>query len=263
MDDESDDDLAAGEAPSSHGVAGAALAMTPVVHTSSHEDSPMEPHIGGPLDEVDLALARMVCQPKNRWRFDELRGCTQEVFAQAQTGAERDRAQRLIDRIAQFEQVRRQALGLPPEPAGDSSSRAVPTTASRGASNDGLGNRLLPASSNQDARDRAASLPATASKPAAALSEAAPPSNWEDSRFDGTGRLVPLEKRADGDPQFLLVDAQGVARYFVTPAPGVNLRYYRDRVVGISGSRAEDPERGKPHLTAHRVSLLPDAPPRR
>ena len=90
-----------------------------------------------------------------------------------------------------------------------------------------------------------------------------PPPNWEDSRFDGTGRLVPLEKRGDGDPQFLLVDEQGVARYFVTPAPGVNLRYYRDRVVGITGSRTDDLDRGKPHLTAHRVSLLPDAPPRR
>ncbi len=207
--------------------------------------------IGAALDELDVELAKVVCQPKDRWALDAVRDAAKEVLRHAEAPADRGRARQLLERIAQFEEVRRQALGLPTTII-DERSLATSTAEHR------MVHRSSSPSSAASAAGRASS------KPAAETSAAAPlPPNWEDPRFDGSGRLVPLEKRGDGDPQFLLVDDQGVARYFVTAAPGVNLRGYRDRLVGITGSRVVDPARGKPHLTAHRVTVLGDAPRRR
>jgi hypothetical protein len=240
------------------GSASTALPTVPVAIRSATDPLGVEAHAGGTLDEIELALAAMVCQPRNRWTFDQLRDHTKGILGNAQSTAERDHARRLLDRMAQFEDIRRRALGLPPSSADETGP---------------IGN--LPAKSAAPSADedkritvRPTTLPRESanthvtSSPKPTPPAPSSPPNWEDSRFDGAGRLVPLEKRADGDPQFLLVDAQGVARYFVTPAPGVNLRYYRDRMVGITGSRADDPEGGKPHLTAHRVTVLPDAPRR-
>jgi hypothetical protein len=214
--------------------------------------------IGAALDQLDLELAKIVCQPKNRWDLGPMRDVTKEVLRGAETPDDRGRARRLLDRIAQFEEVRRQALGLPAPTIDEASYKVV--AGPRQPAPDGLR-----AAAGFGAGDRVVSAPAAApAKPAPETSAAPPlPPNWEDPRFDGSGRLVPLEKRNDGDPQFLLVDDQGVARYFVTAAPGVNLRAYRDRIVGITGSRVDDLDRGKPHLTAQRVTLLSDAPPKR
>ncbi len=216
--------------------------------------------IGATLDEIDLELAKVVCQPKDRWAFDQVRDVTKEVLRHAETAGDRARARRLLDRIGQFEEVRRQTLGLPATIL-DEPSFKVATTAARHLS---MAERSRLPSSAALAAGGTPSRQAEEASSTAPLPPAAPlPPNWEDPRFDGSGRLVPLEKRGDGDPQFLLVDDQGVARYFVTAAPGVNLRGYRDRIVGITGSRSQDAARGKPHLTAQRVTLLGDVPPRR
>ena len=218
------------------------------------------------LDQMDLALSSMVCQPKTQWNFDQLRDGAKEVLRNAEGPTEQGRARRLLDRLAQFETVRRQALGLPQAVIEERSTTVIATLPPRspvGAQvQAGVGPRI--ASGMANATDVGMAGGGSTPQPGEpALPNAPLPPNWEDPRFDGTGRLMPLEKRGDGDPQFVLVDDQGVARYFVTPAPGVNLRGYRERLVGITGSRMEDPERGKPQLTAQRVTLLPDAAQRR
>jgi hypothetical protein len=228
--------------------------MEKVVETTPASPPPGDEFLGAALDEINLELARVVCQPKNRWTLEPVRDATKEVLRRAEAPADRVRARRLLDRIAQFEEVRRQSLGLPATVTDETSFKMAAAEKTPG------GGPPAPRSPGRPVTAEAGAPP----KPAAESASATPvPPNWEDPRFDGSGRLVPLEKRGDGDPQFLLVDDQGVARYFVTAAPGVNLRAYRDRVVGITGSRTEDLERGKPHLTAQRVTLLSDAPPRR
>jgi hypothetical protein len=238
----------------------------PSQHAQEPRDSPGgDPLLGAALDEIDLELAKMICQPKNQWNFDMIRDATKEALGTADGAADRGRARQLLERIARFEEVRRQALGLPPSTVLDPSAAAVVKAVPLPRAADGQGtlaigaaaDKVLPPGANSSIAASAASLQARGDAASAPL-----PPNWEDPRFDGTGRLVPLEKRGDGDPQFLLVDHQGVARYFVTAAPGVNLRSYRDRLVGITGSRVEDAERGKPRLTALRVTVLPDLPPR-
>lgn len=88
---------------------------------------------------------------------------------------------------------------------------------------------------------------ASASQPSAATT---------DSRFDGIGRLAPVLATKPGGPQYALLDERGGVLSFVTPAPGVNLRPFVDKQVGVSGQRGYIPDLQKQHVSAQRVTLL-------
>lgn len=77
-----------------------------------------------------------------------------------------------------------------------------------------------------------------------------------DPRFDGVGRLAPVLATKPGGPQYALLDERGGVRSFVTPAPGVNLRPFVDKQVGVSGQRGYIPDLQKQHVSAQRVTLL-------
>jgi hypothetical protein len=77
-----------------------------------------------------------------------------------------------------------------------------------------------------------------------------------DPRFDGVGRLAPVLATRPGGPQYALLDERGSVRSFVTPAPGVNLRPFVDKQVGVSGQRGYIPDLQKQHVSAQRVTLL-------
>lgn len=89
------------------------------------------------------------------------------------------------------------------------------------------------------------------------------PRRATDDKFDGRGRLTRVVTGKRGDPSFALLDAQGVVRCYVTPAPGMNLRYYVGREVGIAGSLGYWPEMNTQHLVAQRVTVLDDGTTRR
>lgn len=75
-------------------------------------------------------------------------------------------------------------------------------------------------------------------------------------QFDGTGRLARLRSPLPGAPPYALTDASGAIRYFVTPAPGVNLRQYVGQEVGIDGSIGYLPQLDQQNVTARRVQPL-------
>lgn len=77
-----------------------------------------------------------------------------------------------------------------------------------------------------------------------------------DSQFDGEGRLVPVYSKKIGAPQYALLDQENRVRAYVTAAPGVNLRAYEGRPVGIIGSRGYSAELKAPHVIAQRVEVL-------
>ena len=78
----------------------------------------------------------------------------------------------------------------------------------------------------------------------------------QSERFDGVGRLSPVASRKAGSPQFALMDATGGIAFLVTPAPGVNLRPYVDKHIGVTGSRGYLPELQKPHINVQRITSL-------
>lgn len=76
-----------------------------------------------------------------------------------------------------------------------------------------------------------------------------------DARYDGVGLLQPVLTR-DGQKaiaSYALVDSEGKPVAFVTPGPGLNLRPYENKPVGIYGKRGMVEALKKPHLLADRV----------
>jgi SH3-like domain-containing protein len=75
------------------------------------------------------------------------------------------------------------------------------------------------------------------------------------SRYDGIGRLTWIGARK-GAPHYALVDGQGAVTTLVSPAPGVNLKPFMDKQVGVNGPRSLIPEAGKQHVAVQRVTLI-------
>jgi uncharacterized protein YraI len=67
-----------------------------------------------------------------------------------------------------------------------------------------------------------------------------------DPRFDGVGRLAPVVSQRQGAPQFALIDA----------SPGVNLRPYVDKQVGVNGQRGYRTDLQREHINVQRVTLV-------
>ncbi len=78
----------------------------------------------------------------------------------------------------------------------------------------------------------------------------------DDSRFDGVGRLAPVISQRPGAPQYALVDNTNTVVSFVTPAPGVNLRPYVDKQVGVNGQRGYMTDLGRQHINVQHVTLI-------
>ncbi|NLE38107.1 MAG: hypothetical protein GX621_08800, partial [Pirellulaceae bacterium] len=53
-----------------------------------------------------------------------------------------------------------------------------------------------------------------------------------------------------------LVDESGNVTCYVTPSPGMNLRHYEQRTVGITGTRGYIPEQRAPHVMARHIDVL-------
>ena len=78
----------------------------------------------------------------------------------------------------------------------------------------------------------------------------------DDGRYDGVGRLERVTSPRTGAPQYALLDQFGRVRCYVTPGPGVNLRYYVGRQVGVNGVRGFMPEQQANHLTAQHINVI-------
>src|SRR5207237_37654 len=79
-------------------------------------------------------------------------------------------------------------------------------------------------------------------------------------KFDASGRLINVVSQRPNAPPYAVVNADRVVVAFVTPAPGVNLRPFMGRQVGVSGQRGFIPELNKAHITASRITPLDQAP---
>ena len=77
-----------------------------------------------------------------------------------------------------------------------------------------------------------------------------------DGRFDAKGQLIRVPNPKPGGPQYAILDTTGNIRCFVSPAPGVNLRSYVGRQVGINGIRGYMPEQRASHVMARHVSVV-------
>ena len=86
--------------------------------------------------------------------------------------------------------------------------------------------------------------------------EKARPQFETDGRFDGVGRLAEIPSAKPGAPHFALTNQTGEVLCYVTAAPGVNLRNYLGREVGVVGSRGYIPEQHAAHIVARHIAPL-------
>jgi hypothetical protein len=173
------------------------------------------------LEAIDLELSTMVSEEPTVWTFDTLRPRTESLLNQAETALQRGRARWLLSRINRFADIKERydAIAALQEET-ERSSR-----------------ELAGLSPRQRQADRDVELA---------------------GRFDGVGRLVEISTPKFGAPRFALVDERGDVRCYVSPALGVNLRYYVGRQVGVNGTRGYMPEQRAQHLLARHISLVDD-----
>jgi hypothetical protein len=169
------------------------------------------------LDAIELEVSRMVIEEPTVWSFSELKTRAEVALSRAQTALERGRARLVLGKIERFEQIR---------------------------------DRFETVAQAQADTDRLNQLAASDGAVSSLAYRAASP------RFDGSGRLIAVVSPRIGAPQFALTDEAGAVKTYITAAPGVGLRQYLGRQVGISGTRGYIPEYKARHLTAKRVTLL-------
>lgn len=187
--------------------------------------SPEGPRSLGPeefrdeLQQIDLELSAMVAEEPTVWHFGRLQLRAEQLLRESQTAVERGRARMLVDKISQFADLKRRHHEV-------AALREQTNRASQ---------RWAQLSPMQQGASRAATV---------------------DPRFDGAGQLVRVTSAKPGAPQFVLLDEQGQPNVYVTPAPGLNLRYYVGQQVGVSGTAGYIPEQRARHIMASHVQPI-------
>lgn len=171
------------------------------------------------LADIDMELSIMIAEEVTVWEFKELDMLARSLLNQAETAIERGRARVLVNKINRF---------------GDIKCRHDSVAAMR--------------TDVQRRNGRLANL--------ARVQETAVQGNPPASQFDGTGRLTRVVSSKVGSPRYALLDEQGRVRCYVTPSPGVNLRHYVGREVGVNGIRGIIPEKNTHHVMAKHVTVL-------
>jgi hypothetical protein len=173
------------------------------------------------LEEIDMRLSTMVVEEPTVWAFGELQQRAEILLAQAETAVERGRARALVRRLARFDDIKRRYDRV----------NQVRHQVDR---------------SNSHLRGISPAEQVTARK------------QDPDDRFDGVGVLTRVVSSAVGAPRYALFDEDGRLRCYVSPAPGVSLRHYLGRRVGVNGASGYMPEQRARHVTAQHVAMLPD-----
>ncbi len=166
------------------------------------------------LDEIGLQFSLMVAQEMRAWRLSQLRDRVEAVASRLKTDADKSRAQLLLERIGEFEKLQ---------------------------------NRFVAAGGDALVADGNSSGTAVSGDPQT------PARADTGVRYDGMGWLVPVHSTKRVAPPYALLDAEGDVLQYVSPAPGLNLRRYAKKQVGIFGQRGYLPALKKSHLTAERI----------
>jgi uncharacterized protein YraI len=172
------------------------------------------------LDDINLKVSLMIAEEPTVWQFEPLKSRANAALNASRSALDRGRASTILRDIAKYEQIRNQYAA---------SAALRQQTEQR--------NELL-------------------SNSAAVAAESVAPPAIDMSKFDGVGRLTPVQSRRPGAPRFALTDAAGNVVTFVTPDAELPLGNYVGHVVGLTGQRGFMPQLGKPHLTARRLTQL-------
>ncbi len=186
------------------------------------------------LSTLHIELSRMIIREPSLWQLRQFRACAQAVIDLSSTADVRSEAQQLLARIAQFEDLQRRHESL-----------------ARRAAKDAFGNDV----SFSDMTLGDVFTPGPVS-PSVVADRDVLPDAGTGAYYDGTGWLMPVITRRPGVPRYALTDQNGSILQFVSPKPGLNLRNYERKRIGVIGQKGYLPQFDKPHLTAERIITL-------
>jgi uncharacterized protein YraI len=170
--------------------------------------------LGPDLDELDLELSAMVAEDTSVWDFSELRSRAEATLARCETAVDRGRARVLLTKIDRFDDIRQRYVAV-------------------------MDTRYQTDRRN---RELAANAPAATRRP-----------YTDEPRYDGVGKLAQIVSSKVGSPRYALLDETGEVKYYITPAPGVSLRNYVGREIGVNGTLGFLPEQQRQHVTARQI----------
>ncbi len=185
---------------------------------------------------LNLEVTRAMSRNASSERREELLAKCRELHKSALSPRQRGQAQLLVVTMEEFLDLKRRRLQI----ASAGTPPVAPTS------------------------ETTAPTPASAT-PASAVATAEPvvqKAVGEESIYDGRGFLKELEtnrpgKQASGGlPPFALTDESGKIIQLVSPTPGLNLRRYVGKEVGLFGKRSRLAPYKQPHVVASRVVTL-------
>jgi len=193
------------------------------------ETAPVAQFDSQELHLLSAKLSQMVANPVDEWNLEELYAGIQRIAASSRDPATRQQAIQLRNRLTEFEQLQRRhrLLSREPVPASQASFER-PSPQNRGGT---VPWSIIP-------------------------KLAKPLPNSQEVPFEGEGWLIPVFTKRRDLPNYALTDDDGAILYFVTPRPGLNLRRYLRKRVGIVGSTIPTGPREQAQLTAQRVVML-------
>jgi hypothetical protein len=168
------------------------------------------------LEDLDYQLSAEVAKEPAHWNLVPLHERSDALLSRSDTALDRGRVRLVQRKISRFEDIKQRADKIA------SAQRATDLH-------------------NQDAIH--ASLGGSLGVPM-------------DERFDGVGKLTQIYPAQSGVASYALVDKEGKVKQYVTAAPGVNLRPFIGREVGVQGTLGYMTDAQTSHLTAKRVALM-------
>ena len=180
------------------------------------------------LAKINAELSRQIAGEPTHWQLNDLLARTRAVIDLSSTNDLRSQAQTLLSRITQFKDIQRRHQDI---------VRSVTESL--------VDPHAFSAFAASAAGTTAVTTPSTAW-----------PSQTTGAAYDGMGWLMPIVTHHTGLPRYALTDDNGNILQFVSPRPGLNLRNYERRRIGVIGHRGFVPRFNKSHLTAERIISL-------
>ncbi|HEY2840677.1 MAG TPA: hypothetical protein VGJ26_16090 [Pirellulales bacterium] len=176
-----------------------------------------EKRLRAEVEQLDLDLSASVAQDPANWDLKPLKTRSESLLSQSETALDRGRVRLVQRKITRFEEIKQRQ------------------------------EQLVSAQQQTDAKNQ---------ELARATLGGSPPITPNVERYDGVGRLTQVDQSHGSVASFALVDGQGVIKQYVTPAPGVNLRQYVGRDVGVQGTLGYMTDARTQHVTAKRVTVV-------
>lgn len=197
------------------------------------------------LQRAMTDLTRMVAEPMPVWELRGLAGQAQRWIEQSSDPIARGEARLLLERIEEFESLRRRSQGSPENavaftPVSPIESISVPAQ-SVGYQKPAPSPTMPSLSGNSE---YAASDQGVQRNPDGTLAS------------DASGWLVEVFSAQPGQPAFALTDDYGGLIAYVQPSPGMNLRRYLKQPVGIYGIKGYLPQLSARQIVAERIIRL-------